>query len=224
LRRVSRREDLLRIGELAGEGVVEVDDPQAGWPGLVRVRVDDGWVPVAMHVGPVGLSHRDRDEVERRFQNPGQNRPVSAPGGAVPVLIGLWDEGARPVLVGMEATRRLGRGTRQSLFIPLWLLERVEQKGWAEHSSTSGERIIGFDPALLPIYVELVRHKASVSAELLTSVVEASGLYEAPEETPDLSVPGQTIPTISCGATRWPPPGGKPGRLRDTPGPIGARI
>ena len=182
---MAKRSELLRlIADLAGEAVARVEAPLSGWPGLVRVRVEEGEILVAMHVGPIGLSHRERDSVERRFQNPGQDRPVSAPEGSTPVLIGLWNESARPVLVGMEAARRLGRGTRQSLFIPLWLLERAEQLGWAEHYSTSNERIIAFAPALLPIYVELIRHKARVSPELLTSVVEASGLYEMPDETP----------------------------------------
>jgi hypothetical protein len=181
---VKRTDPLLRIAELAGESVLKIDDPLTGWPGLVTINGSDSQIRVAMHVGPIGLSHRGRDDVERRFQNPGKNHPVVAIEGTVPLLIGLWDEGDRPVLVGMEATRRLGRDTRQSLFIPLWLLQRAEQLGWAEHYSTTNERIIGFAPALLPIYVELTRHKASVSPDFLTSVVDASGLYA--------SVPGVT--------------------------------
>jgi len=182
---MSKRSTVLhRIAEVAGREVLDVEDLRGGWPGIVRVRVDGGAVVTAMHVGPIGLSHRGRDEVERRFQNPGQGRPVEAPQGMVPLLIGLWEEGQRPVLVGMEATRRLGRGTRQSLFIPLWLLEQADRTGWAEHYSSSNERIVGLHPALLPIYVEMIRQGAKVSPQLLTSVIEASGMNDELPESP----------------------------------------
>jgi hypothetical protein len=108
-----------------------------------------------MHVGPIGLSHRDRDAVERRFQNPGQDKPVTAPKGAFPLLIGLWEQGTSPVLVGMDATDRLGKDTRQSLFIDLSILRQAAKVEWAEYYSDSGELIVAFRPALLPRYIKL---------------------------------------------------------------------
>jgi hypothetical protein len=137
----------------------------------------------AAHLGPIGLSHRDRDDVERRFQNPGKGRPMSAPEGYLPLLLGIWEQGERPVLVGMEAEARLGRSTRQSLFIPLWLLEQAATSGWSEHHSTSGERIIWFHPALLPAYIEARRSGLSLEPEQVADISEASGLVAPPEET-----------------------------------------
>lgn len=181
---MSRRELVDRLVALVGPDIVTVADPLDGWPSLVRVRLDDGNLLTAMHLGPVGLSHRGRDEVERRFQNPGQNRPVSAPGHSLPLLLGIWEQGQRPILVGMEAEARLGRSTRQSLFIPLWLLHQAADSGWSEHFSTSGELIIGFHPALLPTYIETRRSGLSLEAEQISSILQASGVTASPEQLP----------------------------------------
>jgi hypothetical protein len=179
---MSRRDLVDRLVALAGN-IVRVVDPLDGWPGLVRIRLSGGDLPAAAHLGPVGLSHRDRDDVERRFQNPGKGRPMSAPEGYLPLLLGIWEQGERPVLVGMEAEARLGKSTRQSLFIPLWLLEQAATSGWSEHHSTSGERIIGFHPALLPAYIEARRSGLSIEPEQVADISEASGLVAPPEET-----------------------------------------
>lgn len=80
---MSRRDLVDRLVVLAGN-VVTVVDPGDGWPSLVRIRLSDGDVLAAAHLGPIGLSHRDRDDVERRFQNPGKGRPMSAPEGPKP--------------------------------------------------------------------------------------------------------------------------------------------
>jgi hypothetical protein len=175
----SRRESLLEhIVSLAGPHAATVIDPQNGWPGLVNVQLSDGPQLVAMHVGPEGLSHRGRDDVERRFQNPGQGKPVTAPRGALPLLIGLWEQGTSPVLVGMDAAHRLGKETRQSLFISLAALEQAAKEGWAEHHSDTGELIVAFHPALLPTYVELRRRAVPVPPTDILSVLEASGLTD----------------------------------------------
>jgi hypothetical protein len=83
---MSRRDLVDRLVALAGN-IVRVVDPLDGWPGLVRIRLSGGDLPAAAHLGPVGLSHRDRDDVERRFQNPGKGRPMSAPEGYLPLLL-----------------------------------------------------------------------------------------------------------------------------------------
>lgn len=175
------RRALDRLVVLAGS-MVTVIDPHNGWPSLVRIRSQGGDLLAAAHLGPIGLSHRNRDDVERRFQNPGKDRPMSAPEGALPLLLGIWEEGKHPVLVGMEAEARLGRSTRQSLFIPLWLLEQAASSGWSEHYNTSGERIIGFHPALLPAYIEARRSGLHIEPAHVASISEASGLLAAPEE------------------------------------------
>lgn len=179
---MSRRELVDRLVALTGSLVTAVD-PHDGWPGLVRIRLQSGDLLAAVHLGPIGLSHRDRDNVERRFQNPGKGRPMSAPEGYLPLLLGIWEQGEHPVLVGMEADARLGKPTRQSLFIPLWLLEQAATAGWSEHHSTSGELIIGFHPALLPAYLEARRAGLHIEPEQVADISEASGLIAAPEET-----------------------------------------
>lgn len=121
----SRRSLLLRTTQMIGQEAVSVVETRSGWPSVVDVVVGEEIVCVAIHIGPIGFSHRNRDDIERRFQNPGKGRPMAAPSGTTPLLIGLWEEAGRAVLVGMEATHRLGRETRQSLFIPLWLLQKI---------------------------------------------------------------------------------------------------
>ena len=144
-----------------------------------------GSLNVALHVGPIGLSHRKRDDVERRFQNPGQNRPVVQPDGFTPILLGVWDGGTRPVLVIMDARQRLDRVTRQSLFIPLWQLQEAERSGWAEHQSTTGEMVVAFHPAMLPSYLEGVEANAHIPPDQVAAVIGASGLNDPVVETPE---------------------------------------
>jgi hypothetical protein len=55
----------------------------------------------------------------------------------------------------MDEQPRLGSVTRFSMFMPLSLLRRAAKSGWAEHESESGERIIAFQPHLLPVYFEV---------------------------------------------------------------------
>src|SRR5215203_734614 len=104
-------ENLMKLAALIGSDTT-VEDARDGWPGVLLVRGDPS-LRVAVHFGPVGLSHRQRDDRERRFQNPGQNRPLSDAVGAVPLLVGLWEEGGARVLVAMDASRRMARKTRQ---------------------------------------------------------------------------------------------------------------
>jgi len=171
----SRRDLLLYVADLCQPEVLRVSDAGDGWPGIGDVKLDSGLQPVTIHVGPVGESHRGR-ETERRFQNPGQNRPVEVRDGTVPLLLGLWEDGGTPVLVGMDATTRIGRDTRQSFFVPVWQLQQAEQKGWSQHPSTTGELIVCFHPALLPAFVELRSSDLAPSLKEMQRVIEASGL------------------------------------------------
>lgn len=185
--REDRLEILRRILALVGTDAASVVDAARGWPASVIIRVSDGPVPVAAHVGPLQKSHRGRDAVERRFQNPGQGKPVQSPAGMLPILLGLWDEPPqRPVLVAMDAFRRVGRETRQSLFISLELLVEAATKGWADRVSGSGERIFAFHPKLLPAYVEMVRRGvvSEFPSDHMVDVVDASGLLGPEDETP----------------------------------------
>src|ERR1700753_2843709 len=175
-RRASRRSRLIfRLASLVGSDLVTVLDAGNGWPGLVALNLPGGPVRVAVHIGEVGLSHRRRDATERRFQNPGKGRPMSDPADALPMLIGIWEDRV-PLLVGMETEVRIARETRQSLFIPLALLERAEITGWAEHVSGSGELLIAFHPALLPVYVESRRTDLTLPMEVIADIATAAGL------------------------------------------------
>jgi hypothetical protein len=82
----------------------------------------------------------------------------------------------------MDAAARLGRVTRQSLFIPLEILQQGADSGWAEHHSASEELIIAFHPALLPTYIEMRRSGLSIEAEQVTGILQASGLTSPVEE------------------------------------------
>src|SRR5688572_24435535 len=96
------------IVDLAGQDLFDIEDAGDGWPAVVWLRGEGVPVRIAMHVGAIGLSHRGRDLVERRFQNPGKNKPVQEPPGSLPLLLGLWTERETPVIVAMEAHRRVG--------------------------------------------------------------------------------------------------------------------
>lgn len=106
-------------------------------------------VRLAVFLGPIGLSHRKRDDDERRFQNPGQGRPILIPEGTVPLLVGVWssDEAGElpePVLSVADVHRRAGRETRFSVFTPFDTLRQALDCGWAETRSDTGERLVCF--------------------------------------------------------------------------------
>lgn len=152
-----RTEHIEALARRLGPEILVVDDLRDGWPALCRLRVGDEWVRIALHVGTIGSSLRGRDDRERRFQNPSQNKPMSDPPGYRPVLIGLaYDQRGEVIAVaGMDAERRLGRPTRFSMFIPADGLTHASQSGWYEHRSGSGELIRIAHPALLPVIVAL---------------------------------------------------------------------
>lgn len=182
----SRRTVLRRILDLVGDEVHELLDPAAGWPAVVRVKANGRPVLVALHVGAFSeKSYRGRDHVERRFQNPSVRSPVEAPAGMTPVLLGLWEEQGTPVLVGLDATRRVGKTTRQSFFAPLPILEHAAKTGWAEHENASGENVVAFHPVLFGTYVRMVRGGLPTIGREMTNVLEASGLFDDEPETPE---------------------------------------
>lgn len=183
---------LARVVGMLGPGVARVLAPQTGWPGLVEVAVAGGPAPhrVALHVGKVIRTHRGRDAVERRIENPGQGHPVAAPPGHLPAIVGLWEEtweeAERPVLVAFDAELRMARGTRQSMFVPLALLHEAAERGWAEHRSTSGELLVALHPVLLPVLLEARAGRVPLDAAAVAEVIASTGLAGP---TPD--VPGE---------------------------------
>ena len=151
---MARRKDIVRVAELVGDAL-DLTDVGNGWPGLGVVRSPTGYHPVAIYVGPIGRSQRDREDVERRFQNPGSDRPIMVHEAHEVLLLGLWEEEGQPVLVGMDEAERVGNTTRYSMFMPLQQLRRAARTGWSEHESVSGEKIVAFHPELLPVYLEV---------------------------------------------------------------------
>src|SRR5262245_2694936 len=104
-------------------------------------------VPVTLWLGVIGRSHRGRDEVERRFQNPGTDRPIWIDSEALPLLLGLWHEDEivsvpTPVVVSVDPFRREGRRTRFSVFVGLDALLDASLGGWWEGENSDGERLL----------------------------------------------------------------------------------
>lgn len=183
-----RTDTALRIAQLAGPDVVEMEDPADGWPALARVQIDGAWVPAALFVGKVWDAHRpSRRAVERRFQNPGQNRPIEIPPGRLPLLIGLWEEDPyievpRPVLALSDATRREGLLTRHSVFQSVDALVAAATTGFASSVSDSDEQVLYFDPRLLGVASLARADDLQLPGAAIAVAVEASGIVEVDDE------------------------------------------
>lgn len=167
---MTRREDALRLAALAGD-FLRLVDAQTGWPALGTVDVDGTTVPVSAWVGPIGRSHRGRDSVERRFQNPGSNRPIWTDGSTVPLLLGLWESDEivavpGPVVVSADPIRRSGRTTRFSVFVGLDSLMEGAVEGWSEGYNTEGEWICCFEPGQLPRLLRTILEARSLRLEI----------------------------------------------------------
>lgn len=183
-----RRSSLVvRAMQLVGAEQARVEDPADGWPARVDIRTGAGQLPCDVFIGPVGHSHRGRDAVERRFQNPlvanakpgaEAGKPIMIGTGRHPLLLGLWEEGARPLLVVADPLHRAYSMTRYSIFLPLSLLVQGLTTGWAEQDNSDGERLTAFVPELLPVFIETQRATIRLRPEDMASVVEAAGLTE----------------------------------------------
>ena len=171
---MGRAEDFETIINLVGSDVAQIVDTQNGWPGLAKVKVVDEWVDVSIFAAPVSLSNRNRDATERRFQNPGQDRPILIPPNTTPLLIGLWHSDPlatvnQPVLVLADAALRVGRLTRYSIFLHLESLNTSANQGWCQRENTSGEMIQYFWPAYLPA----IAGALSIDGRLPSKIAEA---------------------------------------------------
>lgn len=202
---MTRRDDALRLAALTGD-VLHLVDAQNGWPALGAVDVDGTAVSVAAWVGPVGRSHRGRDSVERRFQNPGSNRPIWTDGSTVPLLLGLWESDEivtvpRPVVVSADPFRRSGRNTRFSVFVGLDALMEGAAKGWSEGHNTEGELICCLDPRQLARLLRIVPGARSAELELDDGVIapsESATSAERSSEIARLAGAGLTLQEIGA--------------------------
>jgi hypothetical protein len=173
-----RSDTIQRIADLTN-GAAKVTRSGDGWPDLVDVAIGTGSVRIALFGGEFATkSYRGRDDVERRMQNPGQNRPVTPIPNAVPIILGLWTEGPRPIVVAFDAGRRFGKTTRQSFFASLPHLAVAVSQGWTSYKSGSDEEVFMFWPSMLPAYVEMVRRGVRVDSADMAALVDAAGLSE----------------------------------------------
>ena len=174
-----RKNRARELVDWVGSDALRLVSAGTGWPSHFQAKTASGSVAVAAYMGPIGHSQRGRGDVERRFQNPGQDKPIVPVDGETVLLLGLYESDGTRLVVGMEVEKRLGRSTRQSLFMPLHLLRSAGAWGWAEHFTDVGERVIAFAPRLLPIYVELCRLALSVPAGKIGQLLIASGAEDA---------------------------------------------
>jgi hypothetical protein len=195
----TRAELALEIATRVGESLV-VDDAADGWPALGRVALPNGDIPVALFAAPVGLSHRGRDDVERRFQNPAATaqqqtemgwtgRPLTVPPDRVPLLVGAWFEDelikvAHPALVLADARKREGLTTRHSMFVRVDALAECGAAGWSENVNTDGEVMPCFYPELLPAMAEAAAADVALPFDEVALAVEAAGVAAGVDESP----------------------------------------
>jgi hypothetical protein len=188
-----------------GAGAYRVVDTASGWPSHIAVRTNAGWQALAAHLGPIQSSKRRRESLERRFQNPGKNRPIVEPEGELPVLLGVKTSRKRWLLIGMDASHRIGARTRQSLFVRLAVLRSTVSTGWTEYLNAHQERIVVFDPFLLPIYVEALQSGNWPPQQEVQHVVCSEGLLDVDVSTRDIARSLQAIRRLSTGVSSKKP-------------------
>lgn len=138
-----------QFAEMVGSDLV-IENDSSRWPLLARLKVDDHEVQLAIHLAPVGESHRDRDG-ERRFQTPGKHAPIQAFDDRLTIVLGVSTKPA--VLVAIDPTERVDRATRQSVFLPGEALDRAAANDWDELVKKSGEKMWVFRPSELIRFV-----------------------------------------------------------------------
>jgi hypothetical protein len=156
---------------------------RSGWPSEINVTLDGVAFPlILLHVAPL-TTHSRGIPGEIRVQPPGQNRPVEARGGAVPMIIGRSTNG---LLVGIDAYSRIGRVERWSVTFREQLIQAAERDRWAvtERMLETGivERIYAFHPSLFPVYAEMVRNRVALTAQALAPIISGTGLMEDPAD------------------------------------------
>ena len=163
-----KRIEALRLVAEASGGSLTITNVGRGWPAEGLVRSSTAAVPVSVYLGVIGESHRRRAATERRFQNPSQGSPIENSTDRLPILLGVWKQSASDeiILVGFDALRRVGRRTRQSMFVPTSLLESATLHGWAAQETGSGETIAAFLPSRLPEYCEFRAATSGPAANL----------------------------------------------------------
>ncbi|MFM0597316.1 HNH endonuclease [Paraburkholderia dilworthii] len=183
---MARADRFIEVCELVGNAA-NVVNPGGGWPGIADIALPSGQTcRVALHVSRV--SSHNRAPYEFRFQNPADSTPVASPLGAVPILVGVWEEEYQPTLfIAVDGTSRVGRTSRFSILFDIRVAAQARATGWAVYQSDTGEKIYAFRPTLLPIFVAVLVE--GLADELPDSVDDAisnaaiaSGLIEDENE------------------------------------------
>ena len=168
------RTDLVeRLIAAVGPDDVRLVGLRDGWPSVLAVRVSGEEVLVSAHVSRVSSMSRRPEEI--RFQNPSNNRPIQSIAGSMPLLLGIAGDQDQPVIVGADASRRLGFDTRFSVLFRKSLVRGAAAHGWARYSSSTQEDIYAFRPFLFPLYVDIRRHSLDLKETDLIRLVDASG-------------------------------------------------
>ena len=163
---------------MSGGSLVPIN-ANGGWPGLARANAAGREVNVALHVSNV--STHARAAYERRFQNPGDRTPVSAPPGYVPVLCGLAYVAGKPIVVAIPGSSRLGREARFSILFNVSILQSAALTGWSEYTSNTGEVITAMDPRLLAAFVDALSHGVTLEPTEVSDAADAFDLVDDPD-------------------------------------------
>jgi hypothetical protein len=164
-----------------GPTVAQVIDARDGWPGLIQVQV--GGLPrrFSLHVGQI--HSMARKPYEYRFQNAGQNRPVTVLPGTELLLLALWLGDQPNVFVAVEPERRVGHLTRFSLLFNLSLIRSAQETGWAGPMfNKKGGMYWSFFPQLLPTFIESLDSKVTLESKDVLIAVGGAGLVDQPAE------------------------------------------
>jgi hypothetical protein len=177
---VTRVDEFERVCALAG---LQVIDPGDGWPGrTLYTRASGEAMNLLVHAAPL-TTHSRGIEGEVRVQPPGQERPVQAQAGWIPLILAPSTEG---ILVGVSAERQIGRSERWTVTFRESLVRQAVRMRWAmieRPIRPAGHEVIhAFDSALFPAYVELVANGVRVDPDLLTAAIEGAGLAADPDD------------------------------------------
>lgn len=179
---LSNKKLMEKLAQQLGEDNIIIEKNKNAWPALCKIKTGDIWENVAIHFRRITLSHRNRDETERRFQN-SETHPIQSPTGYKPLLVGGWLDDTEENFIsmaGFEVSNRIGRKKRNSYFIPLEKLKASLSLGWMTHTSKSGEKIHIFRPELLPVFSAI--DDGSETPPGITTISVSSGLTEEKNE------------------------------------------
>lgn len=198
-----RTETLQRLAFQIGP-ILELEELGNGWPALASLIVGGERIDLALFVSTVGLSGRERDNVERRFQNPAGGIPLESVVGRVSILLGVWesDEYVRVdhmVIAIADAERREGRSTRWSVFLSVDALTEALAIGWSGTTNSSGEKIYYTLPALLPIAIAAISARAEPDENAIYRALSGLGIdavRAAPEPTVETERVRRTVSSL----------------------------